>query len=69
MAETTWSPAGEYEDIRYELSEPAGIAKITTLTKITMLAKIAKTYCSRIFAPMRVIWGRVAAAGADFGSR
>jgi naphthoate synthase len=27
---TTWTPAGEYEDIRYELSEePAGIAKIT----------------------------------------
>jgi naphthoate synthase len=29
MADTTWSPAGDYEDIRYELSEPAGIAKIT----------------------------------------
>jgi naphthoate synthase len=25
----TWTSAGEYEDIRYEISEPAGIAKIT----------------------------------------
>ena len=29
MSETTWTSAGRYEDIRYELSEPAGIAKIT----------------------------------------
>jgi naphthoate synthase len=29
MAETTWTAAGTYEDIRYELSEPGGIAKIT----------------------------------------
>jgi naphthoate synthase len=29
MDETTWASAGRYEDIRYELSEPAGIARIT----------------------------------------
>ena len=29
MTTVTWTPAGEYEDIRYEISEPTGIAKIT----------------------------------------
>jgi naphthoate synthase len=29
MTDTTWAPGADYEDIRYELSEPAGIAKIT----------------------------------------
>ncbi|HEX4034995.1 MAG TPA: 1,4-dihydroxy-2-naphthoyl-CoA synthase [Solirubrobacteraceae bacterium] len=28
-SDTGWVPAGEFEDIRYELSEPPGIAKIT----------------------------------------
>jgi naphthoate synthase len=29
MEDTSWSPGADYEDIRYELSEPEGIAKIT----------------------------------------
>jgi naphthoate synthase len=45
MADTTWTPAGSYEDIRYELSEPAGIAKIT----------IARPEVRNAFRPQTVV--------------
>jgi naphthoate synthase len=45
MDETTWASAGSYEDIRYELSEPPGIARIT----------IARPEVRNAFRPQTVV--------------